>query len=556
MAPALLSALVLTGLPLALSQFVKAPTNLTHATGYANVSVRYKEVPNGICELNNTVKSYSGYLDVDTNEHYFFWFFEARNQNPKDAPLTVWINGGPGSSSMIGLFQELGPCRVESDGTVVNNPHSWSESSNMIFIDQPAQVGFSYSIPVPGYTDPNSGSIITLPNATCPEYADSCGTYSYPNETLTANSTSGVAPNFWKGLQGFMGAFPQYSRHEFNFATESYGQLSNAHHVNLKTVLIGNGWYDPLIQYQAYYNFTVFPGNTYDYKPFNESVSAMMYNALYGPGNCVEMTKDCYSRGINEICSFADNFCANNVESVLDIYALRDEYDIRELSPDPFPPTFYVDYLNSPMVQEAIGAYVNFSESSSAVSSAFGSTGDDDRQDGTIEALNSLVCGDITVVLYAGDADYNCNWLGGEVIAQEVNAPGFSTAGYTNVTSSDGVVHAQVKQSGKFSFVRVFESGHEVPFYQPLMSLEMFDRAINGKDIATGRRTVKGGYKTSGPAKSTYREGNSTVQFEVVNATATYNTTLNEPNPAKKSFKAASKRRLFKPVKRVVDLAS
>jgi carboxypeptidase C (cathepsin A) len=104
MAPALLSALILTGLPLALSQFVKAPTNWTHATGYADIPVRYKEVPTGICELNSTVKSYSGYLDVDTNEHYFFWFFEARNQNPKDAPLTVWINGGPGSSSMIGLF--------------------------------------------------------------------------------------------------------------------------------------------------------------------------------------------------------------------------------------------------------------------------------------------------------------------------------------------------------------------------------------------------------------------------------------------------------------------
>lgn len=86
----------------------------------------------------------------------------------------------------------------------------------------------------------------------------------------------------------------------------------------------------------------------------------------------------------------------------------------------------------------------------------------------------------------------------------------------------------------------------------------MFDRAINGKDIATGRRTVKGGYKTSGPAKSTYREGNSTVQFEVVNATATYNTSSNEPDPspAKKGFKAASKRRLFKPVKRVVDLTA
>lgn len=86
----------------------------------------------------------------------------------------------------------------------------------------------------------------------------------------------------------------------------------------------------------------------------------------------------------------------------------------------------------------------------------------------------------------------------------------------------------------------------------------MFDRAINGKDIATGRRTVKGGYKTPGPSKSTYREGNSTVQFEVVDETAIYNTTSNEPNPpkTKKSSKAANKRRLFKPAKRVVGKLS
>lgn len=71
-----------------------------------------------------------------------------------------------------------------------------SNASNMLFIDHPAQVGFSYSVPVPAY-ESESGSIVTLPNATCPDYAEglgTCGTYSYPNETDTANSTVNAAP--------------------------------------------------------------------------------------------------------------------------------------------------------------------------------------------------------------------------------------------------------------------------------------------------------------------------------------------------------------------------
>jgi carboxypeptidase C (cathepsin A) len=123
-----------------LAQFVPAPTDLKHATGYMNIPVRYKEVPTGICEQDPHVKSYSGYVDVSENQHIFFWFFEARDTDPEHAPLTVWINGGPGSSSMIGLFQENGPCRVDINGNVYSNPYSWSNVSNMIFIDQPTQV--------------------------------------------------------------------------------------------------------------------------------------------------------------------------------------------------------------------------------------------------------------------------------------------------------------------------------------------------------------------------------------------------------------------------------
>ncbi len=206
----------------AAAQFITPPTDLKTKEGYAGINVRYKEVPAGICELDPQFKSYSGYADVEKDQHIFFWFFEARNQDPSEAPLTVWINGGPGSSSMIGLFQELGPCGIGPDLKPFNNPYSWTNASNMLFIDQPTTTGFSYSIPVPGYTMEN-GTFVQLANNTCPPGAKGCGTYSVSDTSLTANTTQGAAPNMWKTLQGFMGAFPKYARKEFNFATESYG---------------------------------------------------------------------------------------------------------------------------------------------------------------------------------------------------------------------------------------------------------------------------------------------------------------------------------------------
>ncbi|KAJ5547307.1 hypothetical protein N7494_004892 [Penicillium frequentans] len=538
--------------PYAAAQFVPAPTDLITKKGHAGIDVRYKEVPAGICEQDPDVKSYSGYADVGENEHIFWWFFETRNGDPSEAPLTVWINGGPGSSSMIGLFQELGPCGVDYEGNVYNNPHSWSNVSNMIFIDQPTTTGFSYTIPIPGYQD-DEGYIIELPNTTCPDYAQqygTCGTYSKPDIALVPNTTQGAAPNMWKTLQGFMGAFPQYSMNGFNFATESYGghygpvfntyfleqnakKIPGAIDIELENVFIGNGWFDPLIQYQAYYNFSVSPGNTYDYDPYNSTIKAEWYNNLYGKGNCVDQTRECYATGRNDICSAADDFCAEKVESLYDIYSGRDEYDMRELSSDPFPYVFYVDYLNSPKVQAAIGAYQNFSESSNTVGTAFGSTGDDDRMSGTIGDVKKLIESGVQVVMYFGDADYNCNWLGGQVIAKEINAPGYEEAGFVNLTTSDGIVHGQVRQSDLYTFVRIYESGHEVPFYQPLAALSFFERGLSRKDIATGKKkmTQHGGYRTVGTPTSDYREGNGTIIFKDLPSNATYNATLNGPNP-------------------------
>jgi carboxypeptidase C (cathepsin A) len=450
---------------------------------------------------------------------------------------------------MIGLFQELGPCGVGPDLKPFDNPYSWSNASNMLFIDQPTQVGLSYSVPVPGYNDGNY--IIELPDETCPEYAQqygTCGTYSKPDVTLTANTTLGAAPNMWKTLQGFMGAFPQYARNGFNFATESYGghyapvfnayfldqnakKIPGAHKIELENVLIGNGWFDPLVQYQAYYNYSVWPGNTYDFDPYNQTVKDEWYNNLYGPGNCVDRVKQCYETGWNSVCATADSFCASKVENMYDIYSGRDEYDMRFLTPDPFPYRYFVDYLNLPEVQKAVGAFQNFSTSSDTVGNAYSNTGDDSRPSGTIAACQKLLEAGVQVVMYYGDADYNCNWLGGQVVADKIKAKGYSKAGFTNISSSDGVVHGQVKQAGLFSFVRIYESGHEVPFYQPLVALEMFERALKQVDVATGTKKLTRDYVTVGTPTSEYRQGNATIQMDVTPANATYNWKLNGPDP-------------------------
>jgi cathepsin A (carboxypeptidase C) len=113
-------------------------------------SIRIKHQQNDtICDARS--KQYTGWLDVGT-KHLFFWYFESQN-NPSEDPLLLWLTGGPGSSSMIGLLQELGPCLINEHGNgTVHNEYAWSKNANIIFVDQPAGVGFSYldnDIPVP-----------------------------------------------------------------------------------------------------------------------------------------------------------------------------------------------------------------------------------------------------------------------------------------------------------------------------------------------------------------------------------------------------------------------
>jgi carboxypeptidase C (cathepsin A) len=66
----------------------------------------------------------------------FYWFFESRS-NPDKDPLLIWLNGGPGCSSLIALFFENGPFEIKNDGDTKATLRSiaWNQKANVIFLE-------------------------------------------------------------------------------------------------------------------------------------------------------------------------------------------------------------------------------------------------------------------------------------------------------------------------------------------------------------------------------------------------------------------------------------
>lgn len=81
----------------------------------------------------------------------------------------------------------------------------------------------------------------------------------------------------------------------------------------------------------------------------------------------------------------------------------------------------------------------------------------------------------------------------------------FNAAGYTPMLV-DGVQYGETREYGNLSFTRVYEAGHEVPYYQPIPSLQLFNRTINNLDSATGTKKITVDLSSNGTAESTHTE--------------------------------------------------
>ena len=237
---------------------------------------------------------------------------------------------------------------------------------------------------------------------------------------------------------------------------------------------IGNGIIDEYTQAPWYPEFAV--NNTYGIKAYNDTVYSYAKFAAHMIGGCLDQVAACRSLNRTEpqtqfadqaVCTEAADMCRDNVESPYYSYGGRGVYDIRHPYDDPTPPEYFPDYLNLADVQDALGVNLNYSESNNAIYWAFQQTGDFVYPN-FIEDVEYLLDQGVRVALYYGDADYICNWFGGQAVSLAVNythSAEFAAAGYEAFTV-DGVEYGEVRQYGNFSFLRIYEAGHEVPYYQ------------------------------------------------------------------------------------------
>ncbi|KAF2208241.1 hypothetical protein CERZMDRAFT_71048 [Cercospora zeae-maydis SCOH1-5] len=517
--------------------FPAKPTGVKTITTPSNVTIRYKEPgKEGVCETTPGVNSYSGYVDIAPNVHVFFWFFESR-RDPANDDFTLWLNGGPGSDSLIGLFEELGPCRITSNLTSTLNPYSWNEVSNMLFLSQPVGVGFSNQGEEHGTYGNWTGTFLNTSEIGDLQPLDTIGNYPIldPIREGEIDTTDLAAVGAWHILQGFLDAFPSFNTKaskpkNFNLWTESYGghygpaffryfseqndKIGNGslpgYHLNFRSLGLINAIISEKIQIDHYPEFAV--NNTYGIKAYNDTVYNYAKFATNMINGCKDQIDSCISAAqdipaVAAICAEAGAMCRDNVEGLYYAYGGRGTYDIRHPSDDPTPESYYGDYLNQAEVQNAIGVDLNYTNSNSDIYWQFQSTGDFIYPN-FLEDLEEILSSGVRVALMYGDADYICNWFGGEAVSKQVNythTAEFNAAGYEPFVWGPGKVQAgETREYGNFSFTRVYQSGHEIPYYQPGPALAMFERVIGGLAMADGAEPVTANLTTTGPANTTH----------------------------------------------------
>ncbi|RDB27300.1 Carboxypeptidase Y [Hypsizygus marmoreus] len=440
-------------------------STLTHPL-FPHHSVRIKR--SRFCD--ETVRAYTGYIDIEAR-HLFFYFFESRN-DPDTDDVIFWTNGGPGCSSSLGLFMELGPCRIPNSNGTVYHPESWNTNANVFFIDQPIGVGFSYA-----------------------DYGETVST-----SEEAAQDVAAFVAIFFQNFSQFKGRGFHMSGESYGgrylplFASAVYDQNTKLVEqgltpINLTSVMIGNGMTDNFKMILSYFDMQCSPASV---APFLDIASCVTMKTTLG--RCEKwMQKACVDQYDAINCGAATAFC-NSVYDAPYRATGKNPYDISRQCDGElketlcYPATKYIrEYLDTPSVRTNLGVdpglRSNFSHCTQSVGESFRRT--QDMLHPTSAYVGALLERGVRVLIYVGAYDFVCNWVGNErwTLALEWSGQEEFVGMPLREWVVDGKRAGRTRSAKGFTFATIDGAGHMVPYDKPKESLEMVQRWLAGEEL-------------------------------------------------------------------------
>ncbi|XP_010476576.1 PREDICTED: serine carboxypeptidase-like 50 isoform X1 [Camelina sativa] len=423
---------------------------------FLSVSVSVESLPPPPLFPDEALPTKSGYLPVKPapGSSMFYAFYEAQKPTtpPPDTPLLVWLQGGPGCSSMIGNFYELGPWRLVSRATELErNPGAWNRLFGLLFVDNPIGVGFSIAA---------------------------------SKQDIPTNQRQ-VAEHLYAALVEFLEQNPGFENRPVYFTGESYAgkyvpaigyyilkEKPNGK-VNLKGLAIGNGLTDPVTQVQTH------AVNVY-------------YSGLVNAKQRVELEK-AQEISVALVKSEKWREAADARSDVLDILSnmtgLATLYNTKRSIP--YRTDLVVDLLNQREAKRVLGVSetARFEECSEEVEDVL--RGDVMK---SVKFMVEYVLERTQVLLYQGMLDLRDGVVSTEEWMKTMNWSGlekFSTAERRVWKDGDGSVAGYVQRWGNLCHVSVSEAGHFVPTDKDVNSRDMIEGWVLGKGLFGGEDYVK-----------------------------------------------------------------
>lgn len=415
-------------------------------------------------------RHYAGMLDSDESAggRLFYWFFEkeTRSSQTENVPLIIWLNGGPGCTSMDGLFLENGPLAMGERGSLVRRRSSWHRVGHVLYVDQPAGTGFSWS----------SRALFCHDDACiCRHFSLFLKRFAKIYSSLVMATSRRSVPIYFSG--------ESHAGHYIPLLTAALLEEKSSIQWDVRGMALGNAWIDPYNQYDASR-----VGNALGLVSSTEALKSLKVkekNCQLALDRKQYMTKTCWDL-LDDVVRFSGSTNRDRLRANM--------YDARESvrSTSAFPPGHerVEAFMNAPETRMALHVdpgSPTFRECANPPYNAL------KHQDGlgVMPTLKKLLeMRNVRILFYNGQFDLICNHVGVQRSLLGLDfrdKDDFRSASYSpwfrhaDATRPAGHL-LEGSSSSNLALLLVADSGHMVPMNQPDVALDMISLFIQATE--------------------------------------------------------------------------